>query len=202
MSALKDLLENFDAADPAPKAAEESGIGTEELEAEKLEAFENGYRAGWDDAVKAQSEEGARISSALAQNLQDLSFTYNEAYSNVMNAMSPLLEEMIGALLPEIAKAALGPHVVELLETSAREAGSTGVIISVAPEMVDSVAPLLESDFGFPVRLDADETLTDGQADLRFDEIERQIDLSEALETIAAAVRGFVHDNQRISANG
>ena len=50
--------------------------------------------------------------------------------------------------------------------------------------------------------LQEDDTLTEGQADLRFGETERQIDLTEALETITESVRGFVHDNRRMTAHG
>jgi len=203
MTALRQFLEDFEAPAAKPRPApEEPGIGVAQLEAEKLEAYENGYRAGWDDAVKAQTEESSRISSALAQNLQDLSFTYNEAYSQVMNAMAPLLEEMVSALLPGLAREALGPQVLEQLLGTARETGSVGVIIAVAPGVAESVAPLLEQDFGFPVTLQEDDTLTEGQADLRFGETERQIDLTEALETITESVRGFVHDNRRMTAHG
>ena len=68
----------------------------------QLDAFEEGYRAGWDDAIKAQSDDRTRISE-FAQNLQDLSFTYHEAYSHAINAMTPLLEDIVRSVLPKIA---------------------------------------------------------------------------------------------------
>jgi flagellar assembly protein FliH len=67
---------------------------------------------------------------------------------------------------------------------------------------MEAVAPLLEDDFGFPIHLVADPALSPEQADLRFGQSERQIDLGELLNTVTEAVQGFVHDQRRKTANG
>jgi hypothetical protein len=53
------------------------------VEEAKVASFEQGYKAGWDDAVAAQSEDQTRIRADLARNLQSLSFTYQEARSHM-----------------------------------------------------------------------------------------------------------------------
>lgn len=200
---LRNVLEDFGAA---PTISQTFGggprIAEADLEAEKLEAFEQGYRAGWDDAIKAQADEKTRIASDFGQNLQDLSFTYHEAYSRVLNAMGPLLQEMVETLLPEMSRATLAGHIIEQLEEHAKSAGVLGVTILVAPENLSSVEPLMAKDYGFPITLDADDTLGEGQADIRFDESEQQIDLTDTVKAMRDAIEAFAYENHRKVANG
>lgn len=210
MSALETLLEDFGSTSPpvqgpatrTESASAEPAFREADLEGKKLEAFEKGYRAGWDDAVKAQSDDRTRISSAFGQHLQDLSFTYHEAYTQVMNAVTPLLNEMVTSLMPALARETLGHHIVDQLKTMSREIGQMEVVIAVAPNRVEAVTPLLKQDFGFPIRLMPDDTLAEEQADIRFGDTERQIDLSDLIASVAEAVEGFAHDNRRKMTHG
>lgn len=198
---LADFLEDFEGQKPPSAMAVPTGPLID-IEGEKLESFEEGYRAGWDDAIKAQSDDRTRISSDFAQNLQDLSFTYHEAYTQVLNAMTPLLEEMVHSVLPKLAHGALGLHIVEQLRNQSRDIGALDVEIVVAPACIEAVKSSLTQDFGFPLQLVEDETMAEGQADIRFGSHEQRIDLSEILAGVDQALKGFVHENQRKIANG
>lgn len=202
MTSLHLLFEDF--SQSQPQAVQTGGIAVADLDLDgvKLEAFENGYRAGWDDAIKAQSDDRTKVSSAFAQHLQDLSFTYHEAYSQVMNAMTPLLDEMVAALLPEMARATLGHHIVEQLQGMVQEIGSLEVVVAVSPANVEAVSPLIEGEFSFPIQLIEDDTLADEQADIRLGQTEKQIDLGDLIASVTEAVDGFSHDNRRKLANG
>ncbi|MGR3375845.1 ABC transporter ATP-binding protein [Salipiger abyssi] len=201
MTRLCEILEDFGTVRAAPEPAAPLHDDSE-LEAARLESFDTGYRAGWDDAIKAQNDDHARIASDFAQNLQDLSFTYHEAYSQVLNGIAPLLEDVVGKLLPALLRETLGEHIAEQLRGMAREIGTLDVVIAVAPGSAESVMPLLEADFGFPLKLVEDSTLAEGQADIRFAETEKQIDLGGLVQEVAQAVQGFVHDNRRNTAHG
>lgn len=200
MTSLRDFLEDFGAPATVPDGPQMVDSG--QWEAQRLEAYESGYKAGWEDAIRAQSDDSNRISSAFGQHLQDLSFTYHEAYSRVMNAMSPLLKDIVATLLPGMAQATLGAHIVEELNRHAEAIGALHVIIAVAPSRTQAVSPLVEGDFGFPIRLVADDTLSEDQADIRFGDAEWQIDLGALIEKVAEAVDGFAHDNLRKISNG
>ncbi|WP_299936119.1 ABC transporter ATP-binding protein [uncultured Pelagimonas sp.] len=202
MTSLHQLLDDFSKVSVQTPEIAAVTFNEADLEGQKLEAFENGYRAGWDDAVKAQSDDRSRISSAFGQHLQDLSFTYHEAYSQVMNAMAPLLDEMVAALLPQMARETLGHHIVEQLRSMAQEIGALKVVVAVAPSNTESVAPLLEGEFSFPIQLIEDDTLADEQADIRLGQTEKQIDLGDLIASVSEAVDGFSHDNRRKLANG
>lgn len=206
MSTLGSLLEDFGSTAPARRTAQPAPVDPSfseaELEGKKLEAFEKGYRAGWDDAVKAQSDDRMRISSTFGQHLQDLSFTYHEAYTQVMNAVTPLLNEMVASLLPSIARDTLGHHIVDQLQAMSRQIGTMEVVIAVHSNKMEAVTPLLDHDFGFPIDLIPDDTLDEEQADIRFGQTERQIDLSDLIASVTEAVEGFAHDNRRKMKHG
>ena len=122
------ILEDFGAPAPrrasqgkglAPGLAElatlaEPGTGpAADAEAMKLEAFENGYRAGWEDATGAAASEQGHIAADLAQNLRDLSFTLAEAQVAVLAEMRPLLREIVAKLLPVAAHASLAGRIAD-----------------------------------------------------------------------------------------
>lgn len=159
------------------------------LEEERLAAFEKGYQAGWDDAVKAQSEDTRRITADLAQNLQDLRFTYEEAYGAVMTTLRPLLMEMAGAVLPRLASESLAPRIVEMLHEQARAQGRQPVEIVAAPGDLPRLEHLTGD--GLDITLSADDTLDAGQVYLRLGESEAEIDLPGVIADISAAVRAF-----------
>lgn len=201
MNSLQSFLEDFSVA-PVAVANPAMGALTEDIESIKLDSFETGYKAGWEDAAKSQSDDRTRISSGFGQHLQDLSFTYHEAYAQVMNAMAPLLEDMVSILLPDAARSSLSAHIVDQLTEHAREIGEMEVVIAVNPRNAEAIQPLLEQDFGFPVSLTQDDTLAEEQADLRFANTEKQIDLTEALNAINEAIKGFAYENKRKVSNG
>ncbi|WP_425097621.1 ABC transporter ATP-binding protein [Tropicibacter sp. S64] len=201
MNPLRQMFEDFGEAQKTVGKTEVA-LAEVDLEGVRLEAFENGFKAGWDDALKAQSDDRTRISSALAQHLQDLSFTYHEASNHMLDAISPLLKEMVNALLPGIARATIGMHLVDKLHEMAKDIGSVEVEIAVSAANLDGITDLLSQDFGFPVSVVEDDTLADEQADIRFGQVEKQIDLGDLLASVSEAVEGFAHDNRRKLANG
>lgn len=200
MKALADLLEDFGTGPDSAGAMIQ--MNEDDHEAMRLDSFEQGYKAGWDDAIKTQSEDQSRISSDLAQNLQDLSFTYHEAYSQVVEGMAPLLNDMIESLLPTLARDALGLHILEMLQELTLKQSAQSVEIVVAPGNRAAVAPLLSGDFKMPVDLTDDPQLAEGQADIRFGKIERRVDLTAVLNNIQEALQGFMQDNRKEVVNG
>ncbi len=187
------LLEDFDAMQDGTERI----ITDVSLEEERLTAFETGYRAGWDDAVKAQDDDGRRITADLAQNLQDLRFTYEEVHGAVMQALKPLLLQMVTTILPRLAEESLGPRLAEMLHDLAREQGRLRVELSISPEDAPRLAHLIETDPAIEATLIEDDTLGPGQVFLRMGETEHEIDLGEVLAGIDAAIRGFFDQTQQ-----
>ena len=161
------------------------------LEDEKLASYDTGYRAGWEDANGAQSDDQTRMRADLARNLQTLGFTYHEARSHILKALEPLMLQMVGRLLPEIARETLAPFVLETLMPLAEAQGDAPVKLVLNPVSRAAVEALLEQATGLPVLIEEEPTLGEGQVYLKLGSVEAQVDLDQATADIAAAVRGF-----------
>ena len=178
--------------DDAPHIAGGSDqMDASKMEAERLTAFERGYKAGWDDSVNALSVEHKAISADFAANLSDLAFTYHEARGHVLRQLENLVTETFGKVLPDCARAAL-PHLVWAhVNRIAMEAAGTPVTVLVAPGSRAILESILPVDPGFPVSVEEESTLTEGQVFIRSQKGETAFDQANALMEITTAVRQF-----------
>lgn len=185
------LLEEFE-----ERTDQASSISISEirLEEEKLQSFERGYGAGWEDASKADADEQDRVTSDFANNLRELSFTYQEAYGQMVKALEPLLNRIVSSVLPEIAAKSLGPQISALLSEAAKSTGEQTVEIVVSPGNRALVSDMLSGDLGFPIKVIEESSLGGGQAYLRFADAERQIDFDAVLASVSSAVDAFFHE--------
>jgi len=183
-------LEVFE-TEAKPSASSTVVLDTLALEEAKLASYDSGYSAGWEDAAAAQSTEQSQMRTDLSRNLQALGFTYQEARVHVLRAIEPLLSEVVGRLLPALARETLAPLVLETLLPLADRLGDSPLTLVVNPAARTAVESLLERATGLPLILQEEPTLGDGQVYLRFGATETQIDLDQAIADITAAVRGF-----------
>ncbi len=170
------------------------------LEEERLEAFEKGYQAGWDDCVKSQVEDGRRITADLAQNLQDIGFTYEEVHGEIMGAMQRLLQQITQTVLPPLSHAMLVPQVTEILHDLLETNGRQPVQLTAGPADLAILRRLSAEMPDLACTLTEDQTLASGQVLLRLGESERALDMPDVLLRIENAVSGFFQQNQRIVA--
>lgn len=161
------------------------------LEEDKLASYDAGYSAGWEDATAAQSGDQTRIHAELARNLQGLSFTYQEAHSHILRALKPLLDEMVGKLLPSLARETLAGMVLDALMPMAEELADAPVTLVLNPAVRAAVEPLIADATGLPLVVEEEPSLGEGQVYLRFGASETLVDLDRATREIASAVRGF-----------
>lgn len=166
-------------------------LDTLSLEEAKLTAYDSGYAAGWEDAAAAQSGDQSRIGADLARNLQSLGFTYQEARMHVLRALEPLLQEMVGRLLPELARETLAPIVLDVLMPLAERMADAPVTLVLNPSARPAVEALLEQATGMPLTIVEEPSLGEGQVYLQLGNTETRIDLDRATAEITAAVRGF-----------
>lgn len=194
-------LEEFD-DDAAGGADETVMLSNDTLEELRLTAFEQGYKAGWDDAVRAEGEEQTRIRADLARNLQDLSFTYEEARATILRALTPLLREMSARILPELARQTLGETIAETLRPVAERETEIGIEIAVNPEARPAVEHALSQATLPQFSIIEEPALDTGQARLRFGERETEIDLDRVIAEIDAAVTEFFHADEEMRDHG
>lgn len=161
------------------------------LEEAKLASYDAGYSAGWEDATAAQSGDQTRIHAELARNLQTLSFTYQEARSHILRALEPLFDEMVGKLLPSLARETLAGIVLDALMSMADGLADAPVTLVLNPAVRAAVEPLIADATGLPLVVEEEPSLGEGQVYLRFGASETLVDLDRATREIASAVRGF-----------
>jgi flagellar assembly protein FliH len=188
------LLEDYGVSQSLTATIALSEVSVEEI---KLEAFENGYKAGWEDSVRAQSAEQESVSTDFARNLQDLSFTYHEAQTQVLTAMRPLLEQVIATVLPELAQQTLGLRIMEELGEIAKTQANQEVEVVVAPANAAAIKALLQKNAGLKIKIVEEPTMGEGQVFLRFAKSEIEIDLDAVLTGIRQAVDGFFHESKK-----
>ena len=188
MSALR--LEVFDTVttgDGAPQPLVEASA----LDEAKVASFEQGYSAGWEDAAAAQSGDQSRIRADLARNFQSLAFTFQDARTHVLQAIRPLILEMTSRLLPEVAREALAPAVLEALMPLADDLAEAPLTLVLNPAVRDSVESLVTQATGLPIVIEEEPSLGEGQVYIRLGPAETKVDLTQVTDDIATAVRGF-----------
>ncbi len=186
---LSGYFEDFGSA--MTRAADQSGEAVVQLEDDLLKSFEEGYSAGWDDAVKAQSDAGAKITEDLRQALADFDFTLNEATGQFSAQIAPNLVEVFKKVLPEIAQNSLPYHILDELKPLISEHPDDHLKICVAPENVAQLQNLVQTNPDMKVDIEGDKMLGAGQANMRVATIEREIDLLELSNKIIGTVEAL-----------
>ncbi|GGH39400.1 flagellar assembly protein FliH [Cribrihabitans marinus] len=185
------LLEDF-TVDPMA-AGRLQLIDEDTLEERRLAAFEQGYAAGWEDAVAAQATEDDRVVSGLAKTLEDLSFTYHEALAQMAVSLRPLFQGLVGTVLPDALNRSFGHHIVEQLNDMASEDIAQPALLVVPKGAGKALQPILDRDFSLPVQLIEEASLPPGQASLRIGQAERDIDCNRLLASISEAMDTYIH---------
>ncbi len=195
-------LEDFDTAVQPATAEPVADRDASLSEAERTTAYEEGYRAGWDDANRANSEDQNRIGAEFARNLQEISFTFHEARAHVIQSMEPLLNELVGCLLPGLVAETFALAVQEELRPLIAQNADAPVELIVGPGGRAILEEEVAKSAAAAVRLVEEPTLAEGQAYLRVGKVERQVDLSSALDRIRDAVTALSDLNERSLEHG
>lgn len=168
----------------------------------RLEAYEDGYKAGWDDAVGANQAEQMQVAADLAQNIKDMSFTYQEACTEVSKSLRGVFDAMLSLFLPEVARVALAPKVAEELEKLPLNADSMRIVLSVAPESRPILERLTQDKNDDQLTLQEDTSLTGGQVIISFGENEVSVDFDALLEEMKNALEMFNYELNKEEKHG
>lgn len=200
MMAIAHLLEDF-AASPAPEGPMQL-MSAVALEDQRLAAFEQGYTAGWDDAIAAQARDQSRITGTLARNLEDLSFTYHEALSQMLVSVEPVFRGLVEMILPEMMVHTFGYKIVDELDDMARNLAGQPATIFVSAGAAGALRPLLSRELSMPVEIQEDPSLGEGQAALKIGAAERAMDTEQMLASLRETIDAFFYQNQKDVQNG
>lgn len=150
-------------------------------ETARVEAYETGYKTGWDDAVRAAEDERRALGEELARNLRELSFTYFEARDELLLGMRAFLREMIDTLFPALLPEAAASGLADALSALVEEAGNGAIAVSVSPEDAATVRSLLPLPDGVELAVTEEPALAPGQARLKSSGHEVAIDAARVV---------------------
>lgn len=187
------LLESFD--DSVSVEAPQQDVLSQE---KWLEAFEKGYKDGWEDAERTLVQRQGQISDAFAQNLMDLSFTLNEARVSVRKDLSSLLRGVLTSLLPPALEHILGPQILAELEALAANSTATTFDVIVAMEQMPAVERALAGAKIGPAQIVGSPDQKRDSALIRLGREEREIDLAAALAEIAGMIETYFDEHERV----
>lgn len=197
------LLEEFGrVADFAVAAAAVTGMGAsnEAIETARLDGYEDGYKAGWDDAIGANTAEQLQLSADLSQNLRDISFTYQEAVTHVTTTLHGVFDGMLTHFLPEAAQLALAPKVREVISALPLSSDNMHVTLSVSEANLHVMEKIVGKIDHAHVDLQEDRDLTAGQVAIRFDNQEVALDFDALLDELRVALAAALpRDTEEVS---
>lgn len=157
-------------------------------QAEKLRetAFEQGYAAGWQDALEHMRHEDALRRIAAEEALQTISFSYNEAHAALQKSFLDLTGVLLDKLMPELVRLALPARLAkELAEITARQT-TLPLCIRCAPGAVATLGPIVDAASGIEITLVPEPSFTEAQVALSIGAQERRIDFDMMLESLRA----------------
>lgn len=172
-------------APAAPPLAE--GISAED----RLAIYDQGYGAGWEDAIAARDDDAARLHLAVGQSLQALGQSWDEARQEVLLALRLLVQDLAARLLPALAAEALPALVADAILPLAAESLPTMLTVRLHPDARPAAEAFLARTLPVPIQIADDAGLTPGQAIIAAGPSGARVDLDAALDQIRAALAAF-----------
>ncbi|MEH6520691.1 hypothetical protein [Sulfitobacter sp.] len=196
MTSIAHRYADFSPLDADGQPAE--SVPIERVEDQKLQAFEDGYQAGWTDADANHSAEQKNLDAEFLATLRDLSFSHQEALTCLNRGLRPMFEQIIASLLPQTIKAALRAHVVEqLMELSAAQSEAR-ITLRFSSENTQMLEDLLEGvELNSPISLIPDDHLSAQQIFVALDTHEKEINLDAVCQEITSAMIAFNFHSQK-----
>ncbi len=191
--ALEDFGNVRPFARPAPPAAE----------APRTDRYEEGYNAGYDDAMAQVEAEQGRLAETFAERLMGLDLDRRAAMGTALTALEPAMREIFDRLLPHAAERSFLPILMQEIR-SAFEGDAVAMTVLVAPEDHARLVRLLErADFGSErVTVRSEPALSINQALLRWEGQERRVDLEGVLTALDDALETFLSTMDRGTSAG
>ena len=190
MLALEDFGSDLPEPDGLLRASGAVATEAAGFEAETLQAYENGYKNGWSDCAAAEAEERRNVAADLARNLGEARLAREGARSDVLAALGPFFEDIVGILLPQMTAAAVTPMILAELGALAERHTEAQLEILAAPETCIRLERLIEMQ-GIEVSLRPEPAFAEGQVSIRAADERRDIDMTGAVRRITEAIAGL-----------
>ena len=167
----------------------------EEIEDLRLNAYERGYVAGWDDGGKQTDADESTRRAAIERQIEQLSFTYHEARGHLLKAIEPLIVAIVGCVVPMAARVSVVPLAIEHLMPLAHAAAESPITLRIGIGDRGRYEAAFAGLILPPIDLVESDAMAPGQAEFTFGALDTRIDLTQAAEAIGRAVTSFYQIN-------
>ena len=177
------FLESFDGA-ATPGRNTPTALNTSDLERLKTDAYEAGYKCGWDDAIASDDKARDRIEAEFERNIQNLTFTYSEAVDTVRSELKEFIAALIEQFLPSIAPDLLREHIRDQLLSISEAQIEPPLEIVASTDSHGFIEEFLASQGDDRISLIEDRSLASRQVFVRLGDQESKIDFAPIIEDL------------------
>jgi len=171
----------MDFSGPKQPAGDVSSTANEALEDEKLKSFEDGYSAGWDDAMKAQEERGRKLSAALHEAVADATATKEEAFSAFSEVNTAFVSALLDLVFPKLAAEILSAQTIDLIAKYNMDENDVGTQLLVSHEQREVFSNFVTEQKLDGINVVASDEVCSDQVVIKFVNQEKQLDFNELL---------------------
>lgn len=161
------------------------------IEDQKLQVFEEGYSAGWDDAIAAQAKHTNIATEVFVQNLRDLSFTYQEALTQMSQDLARFMDVLCNILMPKTLDTTFVETVRQQLTDVALESAAGQVEIKCSKARLVLLQENLSEDLPMPVIVSEDQQLDTDEVSLSLGPNEQVCDISSILRETVEKIEAY-----------
>ncbi len=155
--------------------------------------FDDGYNAGWDDAMSQVETEQTAASETLRERVSELRIDRGAAMAAALRSLEPILRDVFDKVLPRAAERSFLPTLMEELgDVLNDDVAKLSVVVS--PEDATRLLRLLARsglDDG-RVSVRAEPALSLSQALIRWEDGERRLDFETVLSDLDEALDTFL----------
>ena len=186
---------NLEIFEVGPLDDQESLISAFQAEKMRETAYEQGYAAGWQDALENMRSEDELRSIAAQEALQAIGFSYNEAHQALSGSFLALAQTILQTVLPEAARLALPAFLATELDALLARHTRPDVQILCAPGVHDTLGAVVASCTQTKIELISEPSFSEAQLVLRLGSEERMVDLDDLLNQMREIFA--LHQNRR-----
>lgn len=176
-SALR-RLEIFETASPN---ADETMFNAHEAETMRQTGFEQGYAAGWSDALEQLRNEDALRRAAVQEAFQAIDFTYSEACDTVEASFLNLLRGITEQVLPQAMRSTVPALLAQELKLALSQQPRAPLVICFAPAARDAMEAIAADFPNVPIELVEEPAFPLERVTLQIGAQSREIDLDHLL---------------------
>jgi len=186
-----DMFEDF--TELQLSAENRQSLADEASEDAKLKAFEQGYGAGWEDAIKAKAQGEQELSEAVREALMQAELSRTDAMETFIAAIQPVLDALVAQVLPDLARASLHRHIADVIASARDESMDLAPVVVVSEADFRAVRAAFDSDIARGMRIEPSAQLLAGHACIKLSKGEQFLDLPGLVAEIKAAVDSHLH---------